>query len=289
VSSVLLVAHHDRDDAGTLCASAAEWLRARGHHVAMVADDAVALGLADAIDTAIDPTSVDLALSLGGDGTMLRTVNLLGGADVPVIGVNLGLLGYLTEVDPGDMLDALDRWGMGPEAGRWTIDERMMLAVGVHRAGSERPEASFTALNEAVIEKRHSGHTIRMLVTVDGSPFTSYAADGLILATPTGSTAYSMSARGPVVSPRLRAMLVTPVSPHMLFDRTLVLDPGERVEVEILGHRDAALSIDGQPVVELEEGDKVAVMPSPHVARLVRFGTRRFHQVLTAKFGLTDR
>lgn len=286
---MLLVAHHDRDDAGVLCSSAAEWLRARGHRVSMVLDDARALGLADTIDTDVDPASVDLAVSLGGDGTMLRTVSLLGGAGVPVIGVNLGLLGYLTEVDPADMIDALDRWSRGADAGRWTIDERMMLAIDVLRSGTARVEVSFTALNEAVIEKRHSGHTIRMLVTVDGSPFTSYAADGLILATPTGSTAYSMSARGPVVSPRLRAMLVTPVSPHMLFDRTLVLDPGERVEVEILGHRDAALSIDGRPVVELEEGDKVAVMPSPHVARLVRFGTRRFHQVLTAKFGLTDR
>ena len=289
MSSVLLVAHHDRDDASALCTTAAEWLRDRGHRVSMVSDDAAALGLTGAIDTEADPTSVDLAVSLGGDGTMLRTVSLLGGADVPVIGVNLGLLGYLTEVDPAEMLDALDRWSKGSDAGRWTIDERMMLAIDVYRSGAGRPASSFTALNEAVIEKRHSGHTIRMLVTVDGSPFTSYAADGLILATPTGSTAYSMSARGPVVSPRLRAMLVTPVSPHMLFDRTLVLDPGERVEVEILGHRDAALSIDGQPVVELEEGDKVAVMPSPHVARLVRFGTRRFHQVLTAKFGLTDR
>lgn len=256
----------------------------------MVPVDAEALGLEGSIATDIDPRSVDLAVSLGGDGTMLRTVNLLGGADVPVIGVNLGLLGYLTEVDPGDMIDALERWTLGPDEGRWSIDERMMLAVDVYRASDPAAvEVTFTALNEAVIEKRHSGHTIRMLVTVDGSPFTSYAADGLILATPTGSTAYSMSARGPVVSPRLRAMLVTPVSPHMLFDRTLVLDPGERVEVEILGHRDAALSIDGQPVVELEEGDKVAVMPSPHVARLVRFGSRRFHQVLTAKFGLTDR
>lgn len=289
MSSVLLVAHHDRDDAGALCTSAADWLRARGHRVSMVSDDAAALRLAEVIDTEVDPTTVDLAVSLGGDGTMLRTVSLLGGSDVPVIGVNLGLLGYLTEVDPAEMLDALDRWSKGPDAGRWTIDERMMLAIDVFRSGAGEPAGSFTALNEAVIEKRHSGHTIRMLVTVDGSPFTSYAADGLILATPTGSTAYSMSARGPVVSPRLRAMLVTPVSPHMLFDRTLVLDPGERVEVEILGHRDAALSIDGQPVVELEEGDKVAVMPSPHVARLVRFGTRRFHQVLTAKFGLTDR
>ena len=164
----------------------------------------------------------------------------------------------------------------------------MMLEVSVRRATGDLA-CTYTALNEAVIEKLESGHTIRMLVTIDGTPFTSYAADGLILATPTGSTAYSMSARGPVVSPRLRAMLVTPVSPHMLFDRTLVLDPGERVEVTVLGHRDAAVSIDGQEATTLTEGDTVTVVPSPHVARLVRFGQRRFHQVLTSKFGLVER
>ena len=124
---------------------------------------------------------------------------------------------------------------------------------------------------------------------IDGTPFTSYAADGLILATPTGSTAYSMSARGPVLSPRLRAVLLTPVSPHMLFDRSLVLDPSERVEVELLGHRPATLSIDGQPVASLTEGDRVSVTPSDHVARFVRFGNRRFHQILKTKFGLSDR
>lgn len=290
MSTVLLVAHHDRDDAPGLCAAAIDWLGHHGHTAVMVSEDASALGLLDRVGIVEGGAPVDLALSLGGDGTMLRAVSLLGGAGTPLIGVNLGLLGYLTEVDPGDLLDALERWAAGTDAGAWTIDERMMLEVTVHRAGGVgAPDSVHTALNEAVIEKRHSGHTIRMGVTVDGSPFTTYAADGLILATPTGSTAYSMSARGPVVSPRLRAMLVTPVSPHMLFDRTLVLDPGERVEVEIIGHRDAALSIDGQPASVLGEGDRVAVVPSTHVARLVRFGNRRFHQVLTAKFGLTDR
>jgi NAD+ kinase len=98
-----------------------------------------------------------------------------------------------------------------------------------------------------------------------------------------------MSARGPVVSPRLRAVLLTPVSPHMLFDRTLVLDPAERIDVEVIGHRSAALSVDGQPAATLDEGDRVSVAPSAQVARFVRFGHRRFHQILKAKFGLTDR
>ena len=138
-------------------------------------------------------------------------------------------------------------------ADRGTDDARRHAAAGRRRATSE----TWTALNEAVIEKQEAGHTVRLLVRIDGAPFTSYAADGLIIATPTGSTAYSLSARGPVVSPKHRALLLTPVSPHMLFDRSLVLDPDEQVEIEVIGHRPATLSIDGQTAASLAEGDTV--------------------------------
>ncbi len=283
---VLLVAHHERDEAAALARTAGEWLRSHGHEVWMPPADADALDLND-FGSDRSPTEADLALCIGGDGTMLRTVHLLEGASVPLIGVNVGLLGYLTEVEPPALTHALERFLAGPAAGNWSLDERMMIDLTLLRDG--RPVQTWTALNEGVVEKQESGHTVRLQVTIDGAPFTSYAADGLILATPTGSTAYSMSARGPVVSPRTRAVLLTPVSPHMLFDRTLVLDPTEDVEVEVIGHRAVTLSVDGQPVVSLAEGDRVAVAPSVHVARFVRFGERRFHQILKAKFGLADR
>ena len=287
MSSVLLVAHHDRLEAGALALAAAAWLRDHGHEGWMVADDAVPLGLQELQSDRL-ASSADLAISLGGDGTMLRTVKLVGAASVPIIGVNVGMLGYLTEVEPEALSRALQRWFEGPQAGEWHLDERMLLTVSLHRSGVDERE-TWTALNEGVVEKQEAGHTIRLQVWIDGTPFTSYAADGLILATPTGSTAYSMSARGPVLSPRLRAVLLTPVSPHMLFDRSLVLDPSELVEVEVLGHRPATLSIDGQPAASLAEGDRVSVVPTEQVARFVRFGERRFHQILKAKFGLTDR
>lgn len=287
MSSVLLVAHHERLEAGALALSAAAWLRDHGHEVWMMSDDAAPLGLHQ-LQSERPPTSADLAVSLGGDGTMLRTVKLVGTANVPIIGVNVGLLGYLTEVEPEALSHALHRWFEGPEAGEWHLDERMLLAVSLRRSGTDDVQ-TWTALNEGVVEKQEAGHTIRLQVWIDGAAFTSYAADGLILASPTGSTAYSMSARGPVLSPRLRAVLLTPVSPHMLFDRSLVLDPTELVEVEVLGHRAATLSIDGQPAASLSEGDRVSVAPSEQVARFVRFGDRRFHQILKAKFGLTDR
>ena len=287
MSAVLLVAHHDRLEAGALARVAAAWLRERDHDVWMLADDAVPLGVHE-LQSDRPAAEADLAISLGGDGTMLRTVKLVGGANVPIIGVNVGLLGYLTEVEPDALHPALERWFAGSEAGEWHIDERMLLAVSLQRAGVPARQ-TWTALNEGVVEKQEAGHTIRLQVWIDGTPFTSYAADGLILATPTGSTAYSLSARGPVLSPRLRAVLMTPVSPHMLFDRSLVLDPSELVEVEVIGHRAATLSIDGQPAATMAEGDRVCVAPSEQVARFVRFGDRRFHQILKAKFGLTDR
>lgn len=287
MTDVLMVAHHDRIEAAALARVAAAWLAERGHRAFMSPPDADALEIAE-LRSDEPPSSAGLVISLGGDGTMLRAVKLLAGAAVPIIGVNVGLLGYLTEVEPVGMTTALSRYFSGATQGEWRVEERMMLDVAVRRNGASNSD-HWTALNEGVIEKRESGHTVRLLVRIAGAPFTSYAADGLIVATPTGSTAYSLSARGPVVSPHHRAMLLTPVSPHMLFDRSLVLDPDETVEVELIGHRAAILSIDGQPAADLAEGDTITVVPSEHVARFVRFGGRSFHQILKAKFGLADR
>ena len=286
MSSVLLVAHHERLEAAVLARSASAWLVERGHQVWMTPDDAAAVALAE-LGAEVHPATADLAVCIGGDGTVLRTVHLLNGAGVPIIGVNVGVLGYLTEVEPPSLAHALERFLSGPDEGQWHIDERMMIDLSLRRGGATIQ--TWTALNEGVVEKQESGHTVRLQVIIDGAPFTTYAADGLILATPTGSTAYSLSARGPVLSPRTKAVLLTPVSPHMLFDRSLVLDASETAEVEVIGHRAVTLSVDGQPVTSLSEGDRVAVAPSSHVARFVRFGERRFHQILKAKFGLADR
>jgi NAD+ kinase len=281
VTSVVIVAHHERAEVPALALEVCGWLTARGHKVWLLPEDAEALGLMDLASEA-DPASADLAVSLGGDGTVLRTAQLVDG--VPILSVNVGLLGYLTEVEPPGVTEALERW----LAGSFVMERRMLLEIAVERAGTGGPER-FRALNEAVIEKRESGHTVRLLVSIDGVRFISYATDGLIVATPTGSTAYSLSARGPIVSPQIRAIVLTPVSPHMLFDRPLVLDPEEPVTVEMLGHRPADLSVDGRRVAGLAEGDTVTCRADPEVARFVRFGRHRFHQILKSKFGLSDR
>jgi NAD+ kinase len=279
---VAVLAHHERESARDLAVLASAWCAAREVHAWVLPADASALGLDRLADDRPIATA-DLVLSLGGDGTMLRSVRLLDGAAVPLLGVNLGALGYLTEVEPDRMETSLERISKGSVDGEWELDERMMLDVTVNGVHVGR------ALNEAVIEKGLTGHTVRLLATINGEPFTHYAADGLIVATPTGSTAYSLSARGPIVSPQHRAVLLTPVSPHMLFDRSLVLDPSEIVEIEVAGHRSAQVAIDGQPVAVLAEGDVVRCAPAAETANFVRFDTYHYHQILKAKFGLADR
>jgi NAD+ kinase len=284
VATFAIVLHHQRAEATELARKAAAWFTGAGHEVVLPASDAEAADLgALALPDESLPPGVEAVVSLGGDGTMLRAVGLAAAAGIPILGVNVGLLGYLTEVEV-DQLDAvLPRLA----AGDYALDERMMLAVEVQRADGGREV--LLGLNEAVVEKTEPGHTVRLLVSIDGTPFTTFAADGLIVATPTGSTAYSLSARGPIVSPRHKALVVTPVSPHMLFDRSLVLDPSEVVRLDVLGFRTATLSVDGRHLDTLVESDAVVIAPAAHAAKLVTFGGRRFHRILKAKFGLTDR
>lgn len=277
-----VVAHHERTEAADHARVIAEWCAAREIEFWVPAIDGEILGLGShGSDRPV--AEADVVVSLGGDGTMLRSVHLLSGEPVPLIGVNLGALGYLTEVEPDAMTDALDRFALGGEAGEWRLDRRMLLDVAVNG------ELVGRALNEVVVEKNQSGHTVRLLARIDGHPFTHYEADGLIVSTPTGSTAYSLSARGPIVSPQHRAILLTPVSPHMLFDRSLVLSPDEIVEIEVAGHRRADVAVDGQPQSVLSPGDIVRCSPSEATADFVRFGAYRYHQILKSKFGLADR
>ena len=279
-----IVPHRDRPLAHELARHAAEWLEARGLEVRVPAGDAAAAGLASlGVDTTAFPVGLDLAISLGGDGTMLRTVDLVYETGAAVLGVNVGQLGYLTEVEPADLDGALERL----VAGDYEVDERMVLEVVVASAG--QANGRWWALNEAVIEKEQPGRLVRLDVAINGAYFTTYAADGVIVATPTGSTAYSFSARGPIVSPRHRCLLLTPVSPHMLFDRALVLGPDEELRFTVTDERHVVLTIDGRDLGALAPDDEVTCTGGPKPARVVTFGPRDFHQLLKAKFGLADR
>jgi NAD+ kinase len=274
------VPHLHRPRALDLAERTARWLRDAGHDARVfseVPDGQWA--------TSGEPVAgLDLAVSLGGDGTMLRTVDLVAAAEVPVLGVNVGHLGYLTVVGPEGLEDALTRF----LAGSYRLEARMTIEVSVVRDDADIPALAVHALNDAVLQRVTGGHTIRVAVSVAGEPFLTYAADSMILASPTGSTAYNLSARGPIVSPRARVLLLTPVAAHMLFDRTLIFDAGEDLSLEVIDGQ-AELVVDGRSTDVLHLGDVVRCRTGRHDALLVSFGERDFHHLLKQKFGLSDR
>ena len=275
-----LVMHRER--AKALALDAIEWLGSRGHEVRLLAEDGIALGLPElGMPAEKIAIGADLILSFGGDGTMLRAVELATQEHVPVLGINLGQLGYLTEVEPAGLRMALKRF----LSGSYTLEERLRVHVVTTRknGGVEHHDA----LNEVVIEKSQMGRTVRLDVDLDGRPFTTYVCDGLILATPTGSTAYAFSVRGPIIDPRHRAILMAPVAAHMLFDRSLVLQPDCSITVRVSGDRSAGVSVDGRTGDPLLPGDSVVCTASADPAQFVTFGGQDFHSVLREKFGLT--
>jgi NAD+ kinase len=263
----------------------------QGVEVRVPEADAEAAGLTDcAVAAAGFAKGLDLVLALGGDGTMLRAVQLVYPEPVPILGVNAGQLGYLSAIEATELEGVLPRLMRG----EFEVSERMMLEIVIkpgEPAATEPAVAERTvfALNEAVVEKVGAGRLIRLLVSINGTPFTTYAADGVIVATPTGSTAYSFSARGPIVSPGHRCLLLTPVSPHMLFDRSLVLGADEELELLVTDGRPVSLTVDGRQAGELAPGDVIVCRAAPAAARLVARRPDDFHQLLKAKFGLADR
>jgi NAD+ kinase len=289
MAAIGLIVHEHRPEAAELARAAARWLRDRHHDVRLPKADAETVGLPEYGCPADElAAGLDLTVTLGGDGTILRAVSLVSRHGVPLLGVNLGRLGYLADLEPEALIEGLER----VVAGDFAIEERMMLSVVVQRAG-EQPAPSplggdLWALNEAVIERPAAGHTVHVAVQVEGRFWTTYAADGLIVATPTGSTAYAFSAGGPIVSPNVRALLMTPVSAHMSFDRSLVVDATDTVRIEVTD-RPATLVLDGRETTLLERGDAILCTEAPGCARFVAFGTRDFYGILKSKFGVADR
>jgi NAD+ kinase len=278
VPVVGLLAHRVRPQAQELAKHMARRLTELGAVVRVPEEDAALTGLTEwAVPEAEFARGLSVAVSVGGDGTMLRTVDLA--ADVPVLGVNVGHVGYLTAIQPDEVIARGDNMLRDLLEGRYLTESRMTLSVEVDGR-------LYRALNDAVIEKFSAGNTVRLGTLINDTPFTDYSADGLIVATPTGSTAYAFSVRGPVVSPLMEAMVMVPVAAHMLFDRSLVLSGSETVSIRVLEGRDAALFVDGLTAGVLEQGSVVTVKRHPVPARFITFGPRAFHQILRTKFGL---
>ena len=279
LASIGFVAHAQRQGAVAIAAETTSWLREQGH-MATILD-------ADASREFDPPTGLDLAVSLGGDGTMLRTVDMVSHEGVPVLGVNMGHLGYLTTVEPADLRRALSRF----LAGDYQVEPRMTLDVSVTEGpdGDAFMSLHRSALNDVVLQRTIAGRSMRTAVSVNGIPFLNFVSDSLILATPTGSTAYNLSARGPIVSPRAQVQILTPVAPHMLFDRSLVLDAEETVSVAPLDDEAADVVVDGWLATTLKPGQTLHTGRGAHDACLVTFGERNFHRILKSKFNLSDR
>ena len=277
--------HPERSESLELAAALADYLEKSGNKVLLDEVGASAVGRSElGCSTEDFAADADLAVSIGGDGTMLRTFERVAQAGVPVLGVNVGHLGYLTEFEADEAQTAVDK----ALRGDLPVEERLMIQSRVQRSDGEI-EGTWIGLNEAVVEKKSQGHTVRLEVTIDDSPFATYAGDGLIVSTPTGSTAYNLSARGSIVAPTHWSLQLTPVAPHMLFDRSLVLRPDTEIRISVVGEREANLSVDGRSVAALRDGDVMIATRSEVIARLVTSGSGGFQQVLKQKFGLKDR
>ncbi len=229
------------------------------------------------------PAGLALVVSVGGDGTFLRAAYQAMRAGCPVLGVNVGRMGFLTEVDPPDAVPLLER----AVAGLARVEERLAV-VAEPELGTEWSEPQW-GLNEVMVEKGARHRVVRLAVFFDGEYVTTFSGDGVIVATPTGSTAYSFSARGPIVNPSVECLVVTPIAAHMVFDRSFVLDAAERVTIEVLGEEQGLLSADGRESLPLPVGSRVTVRAADQRLRLVRREAEEtFYRKVRDRFHLPD-
>ncbi|MGH3715876.1 MAG: NAD kinase [Micromonosporaceae bacterium] len=279
----LLVTHTGRRDSTAHARTVAEDLAAAGFTVRALADEAGELALPQivAVDAEKAADGVEIVFALGGDGTLLRAAELARPVGAPLLGINLGRVGFLAEAEIGD----LDQAVRNVVARDYTVDERLTIDVTVEQDG--RTVAESWALNDAAVEKGDRERMLEVLVEVDGRPLSRYGCDGVVCATPTGSTAYAFSAGGPVVWPAVEALLLVPISAHALFSRPLVTAPDSTLAITIEPYTHfAVLSCDGRRVHELAPGNRVVVRRGVLPVRVVRLGRQPFTDRLVAKFGL---
>jgi NAD+ kinase len=320
ISRIGLVVHAGRPEAVAAASRVREWAAVRCGARCVDVDvwnDDPAKPRRNAQEEAAAAGYPDLVVTVGGDGTLLRGVRIAAPQDIPVLGINCGRLGFLTEAQTGEMITALE----AVNAGRTQTERRLMLTMRASRplqipagvgallnsgrgpllpAPRVRDDAPASAswgvpldvlaLNDVVVEKLARDRQASVAVSVSGQLLGYYSADALIVASSTGSTAYSFAAGGPVASPHVPALVFTPVAPHMIFDRSLVLDARrERVTIRVLEHSgQVAVSADGQLRGVLNPGDWISVYAAPHWARLVRLRESDFLHRVRSRFGLAD-
>lgn len=273
-----VVAKPGSEDAVEAAGELADWLRRRGLEVALDRDTRAALG--DGACAVFDPAErYDLVVALGGDGTLLSVARTLA-EGVPILGVNLGTLGFLTEVNRGELYPSLVR----VLDGRYAIEERSLLDAEVRSAAGAGECTAYRVLNDAVVTKGALASIIELSLRVDGNLVARFRADGLIVSSPTGSTAYNLSAGGPIVYPRLPVVVLTPICPHALTLRPVVVPDDSRVEITLETPREEVfVTLDGQEGCQLAAGDTVSIAQAGAAVRLVKVSGRTFYDSLRGK------
>jgi len=261
------------------------WLRARGYEPFLDLEGGGYTAAAPAMDrTEMPGQSPGLVIVLGGDGTLLSVARIFASAETPILGVNLGSLGFLTEIRLADLYATLEGW----RSGCHELDARVLLHAELWREGALH--SSYEALNEVVVSKGDIARMGDFAVELDGKMVASFRADGVIVSTPTGSTAYTLAANGPILTPNVDAMVITPICPHLLTLRPIVVRGDAMLTVRVEGvANQAALTVDGQKAVELVLGDELRCQKSSHTVNLVRISEGGFFEALRSKLSWGER
>lgn len=283
-----IIANKRKPDIGNVTDGLRSWLEGRGARVVLWDDLSgfAAAGEFESIDEIAAES--DIVIALGGDGTLLRAARAVANRMTPILGVNIGSLGFLTEVTVDEVYEALEEI----MSDGYRYEDRMNIDAVVMRDGEDI--STFTALNDMVINKGALSRVIEMKTAVDCNYLATYTADGLIVSTPTGSTAYSLSAGGPIVNPCMEAIIATPICPHTLAIRPMILAPDQELAVDLAaghsleGEPEVKLTIDGQVGFALLHGDRILFRKSERRTRLVLSGYRTFYEVLRGKLKWGD-
>jgi len=279
MTRVAIVCKPHKEELGRILPELIGWLRQHGYEPLLDLEGGKYTAAAPSMDCRDMPAwAPELVIVLGGDGTLLAAARTFAATGTPILSVNLGYLGFLTEVRLADLYSTLESWCAGCHG----LDERAMLHAELWREGTQR--SSYEALNEVVISKGDIARMGEFAVELDGKSVARFRADGVIVSTPTGSTAYTLAANGPILTPDVDAMVVTPICPHLLTLRPIVVrgDAALTVRVEVVPNL-ALLTVDGQLAVELQRGDEVHCQRSSHTVKLVRLSESGFFEALRSK------